>query len=229
MPFSDEAWHHANDVYKLILEHPFNTELAAGTLDRDRFVHYMQQDWLYLIDFGRALSLIAGRIEAEQDVLSFINFAYGAIAAERELHQHYFDRFDVESPAEKNPACFAYTHFLRSTAALEPVESAVAAVLPCFWIYREVGNHIAVRAANDNPYQKWIDTYSDQEFSDLVDQAITVFDRLADQATEMARAAMDRAFRESTVLEWHFWDDAYHQRSWDTLMKAQHPDALKEA
>ena len=220
MPFSEEAWHNAADVYRRILAHPFNTGLAAGTLDRARFVHYMQQDWLYLIDFGRALALIAGRIGAEADVLTFVNFAYGAIAAERELHGHYFERFGVAAPAEKNPACFAYTHFLRSTAALEPLETAVAAVLPCFWIYREVGRHIAERASAQNPYQKWIDTYSDREFSDLVDRAIGVFDRLADAATAEARRAMDRAFRESTILEWHFWDDAYHRRSWRELMDA---------
>lgn len=221
MSYAAEAWAQSEDVYQRILAHPFNTALASGTLDRHRFVHYMQQDWLYLIDFGRALALIAGRIDAEQEVLRFVNFAYGAIAAERELHQHYFDRFEVTAPEAKNPACFTYTHFLRATAALDPLETAVAAVLPCFWIYREVGHHIAAQTVQDNPYQKWIDTYSDPEFSDLVDQAIQVYNQLAEGTTRPRRQAMERAFRESTILEWHFWDDAYHQRSWEGLMEAQ--------
>ena len=55
MSFSREAWERIAPLYGAILELPFNRELAAGTLSRERFTFYMLQDAHYLTWFGRAL------------------------------------------------------------------------------------------------------------------------------------------------------------------------------
>jgi len=220
MTFSTEAWARCEPIYQRIIHHPFNTALAAGTLEQGRFVHYMQQDSIYLIDFSRALANIGARVEREQDTLALIQFAQGAIAAERELHAHYFEQFGIEPATEKNPACFAYTHFLLAAGAVMPVPVAIAAILPCFWIYREVGNTIARQTVANNPYQAWIDTYSDPEFSATVDRAIAICDRVAGEASASQQARMHQAFRDSTLMEWHFWNDAYQQQSFEGLMQA---------
>ena len=57
---------------------------------------------------------------------------------------------------------------LLATAYHEPWEVLMAALLPCFWIYWDVGNTIARKAAPDNPYRPWIDTYSDEAFGTAV-------------------------------------------------------------
>ena len=55
MNFPDQAWQRIEGLYADILEQPFNQELAAGTLSRERFTFYMIQDAHYLNAFGRAL------------------------------------------------------------------------------------------------------------------------------------------------------------------------------
>ena len=55
--FSRQAWERNASAYEAIRTMPFNTELAAGVLDRARFKHYITQDAHYLIGFGRALAL----------------------------------------------------------------------------------------------------------------------------------------------------------------------------
>lgn len=52
----------------------------------------------------------------------------------------------------------AYTQYLIATTATAPLEEALAAVLPCFWIYREVGHHVAKHCMQANPYMRWIKT-----------------------------------------------------------------------
>jgi len=214
MPFSRDAWQSIETVYRAILEHPFNRELAAGTLEKARFQFYMKQDSLYLVDFARALALAASKAQTADDIVLLLQFSEGAIVAERGLHQHYFDLFGITLDVGKAPGCFAYTNFLIAETTHQSYERGIAALLPCFWIYREVGLHIHQTAAPDNPYQKWIDTYSGKEFSEVVDQAIDLTDRVAAAAGEAQRREMLEAFEYSTRLEWMFWDSAYRMEPW---------------
>ncbi|WP_345990445.1 thiaminase II [Chryseobacterium sp. Chry.R1] len=215
MKWSEKTWQAIEDKYMSILQMDFIKELSAGTLPLENFKFYMAQDSLYLEHFGRTLSLIAAKIPDLQDVLSFMRFAENAIVVENALHEFYFKDFGVTDKGVLQPACHHYIHFLRSTAALECVEVAVAAVLPCFWIYREVGNFIFKYQNNiNNPYQKWIDTYGGEEFSAAVDHAIAICDKIAEKATDDTRYKMTEAFIMSTQMEYHFWEAAYELKIW---------------
>ncbi|MEM7054193.1 MAG: TenA family protein, partial [Pseudomonadota bacterium] len=123
-------------------------------------------------------------------------------------------RFVAPEGLGKSPACLAYTQFLLATAALEEYPVMVAALLPCFWIYREVGLHIHARAASPNPYQDWIDIYAGEAFSNSVDRAIAMTDEAAKSAGEPLRQRITEAFVLSSRLEWMFWDSAYRMESW---------------
>jgi len=212
--FTAHLWQTIEPIYQQILDHPFNQELAAGSLSRQRFQFYLQQDALYLADFARALALIGARSEGAEQVVSFLNFALGAIVAERSLHESYFRLYDIQPETAYAPACFAYTRFLLASAALDPYEVAMAAVLPCFWIYREVGSAIYRIAKPNNPYQQWIDTYAGEEFAQVVQQALDITDSLAAQTTAAMREKMTAAFVTGSRLEWLFWDSAYRLETW---------------
>lgn len=214
MTFAEEAWAAITPIYDAILELPFNRELAAGTLDVDAFRFYIFQDSLYLGDFARALAIAGARSGPTDHMLSFLRFAEGTVVVERALHETYFAEFGVPAGVHRSPACSHYTNFLLATASVRSVAEAVAALLPCFWIYREVGNHIVARVTPGNRYQRWIDTYAGEEFSVAVDRAIVITDEVAAAATEHARQVMRDAFVVSSRLEWMFWDSAYRRETW---------------
>lgn len=215
MNWSEQTWKAIEKHYESILDMPFIKELSEGTLPGGKFRFYMAQDSLYLEHFGRTLSLIASKIQNLPDVLAFMRFAENAIVVENALHESYFVDFGVTDKGVLEPACHHYIHFLRSTAAFESVEIAVAAVLPCFWIYREVGDYIYKHQNSvNNPYQKWIETYGGDEFSVAVDQAIAICDRLAENVTEENRKKMTEAFIMSSRMEFHFWEAAYELKTW---------------
>lgn len=215
MKWSEHTWQTIKDLYESILKMPFIKELSEGSLPQEKFRFYMAQDSLYLEHFGRTLSLIAAKITDLQDVLAFMRFAENAILVENALHESYFKDFGLNDKGVLQPACHHYIHFLRSTAALESVEIAVAAVLPCFWIYREVGGYI-YRTQNtvNNPYEKWIDTYAGEEFAAAVDQAIAICDTIAENSTEATRQKMTEAFIMASRMEYHFWEAAYELKKW---------------
>ena len=153
MKWTEQAWKKIESNYSAILDMPFVQELANGTLPKNKFQFYMAQDSIYLEHFGRALALIGAKSHDIGDALAYLRFAEGAIVVENALHESYFQDFGVKDKGKIQPACHHYTHFLKSTAAMEPVEVAMAATLPCFWIYKKVGDQIYKgQQTFNNPY-----------------------------------------------------------------------------
>jgi thiaminase/transcriptional activator TenA len=216
--FSDEAWQATAALRQAIHALPFNAELADGTLARERFQHYITQDALYLGQFSRALAIAAAKAPDTGALQAFAQSALGAVAVERALHEHYLRLFGVDpatlAAAEPMPDCLAYTSFLLATAYHQPWPVLIAALLPCFWIYWDVGCAIAGRAAPDNPYRAWIDTYADPDYGAAVEKVVTTADRAAEAAGAAVRADMLAAFARACQYEWLFWDGAYQRRSW---------------
>ena len=216
--FSRQAWDQNVQTYELIRQMPFNAELAAGTLSEARFKHYITQDAHYLLGFGRALALAAAKAPNPDRIVQFAKAAEVAIIVERELHDSFFQQYQITprvfAETALSPACHHYVSFLLATAYAEPYEVVLGALLPCFWIYAEVGRDIHARAAAVHPYRAWIDTYAGEEFHAAVRDVIAATDEAADGASPPLRARMHAAFRRATQLEWVFWDSAYRLETW---------------
>ncbi|WP_168464597.1 thiaminase II/PqqC family protein [Wolbachia endosymbiont of Ctenocephalides felis wCfeT] len=45
---SEIAWRKSEHVYQDIINHPFNQELMNGTLSREKFCYYVEQDSFYV-------------------------------------------------------------------------------------------------------------------------------------------------------------------------------------
>ncbi|MEM7042874.1 MAG: thiaminase II [Pseudomonadota bacterium] len=218
MTFSKEAWARIEPLYDQILAMPFNQELAAGTLSRERFIHYMLQDAHYLIHFGKALAVTGARAPDPDSMIQFTHSAEACVVVERALHEGFFKDFDIDpaivAGTEPSPTCSHYISYLLATAHNAPYEVSVAALLPCFWIYGEVGKHLLEIAAPDNPYQAWIDTYADEAFEEGIKKVIAITDAVSAGTTGAIREQMFDAFERASLLEWMFWDSAYRLERW---------------
>lgn len=222
--FSDEAWTLTATLRQAIHRLPFNIELAAGKLSRDRFQAYIIQDSLYLAEYRRVLLLAAAKAPLAAASQFFAEAAVGVLTVEEALHGQFLQAFGV-APGEitrdqASPDCLAYTSFLLATAHEGPWEVLVAALLPCFWIYRDVGLAIAGRTAPGNPYQAWIDTYADEHFGEAVRRAIAIADEAGKATSAEGRGRMLEAFERSSQFEWLFWDGAYQGRGWPVAKAA---------
>jgi thiaminase (transcriptional activator TenA) len=218
--FCERAWEHTAGLLRAIHNLPFNMELAEGSLSRARFNFYIQQDAIYLGQFSRVLNIAAAKAPDTATLQSFTQFSLGAVAVEQALHEHYLRQFAlapaIAGDAEPAPDCFAYTSFLLATAYHEPWEVLIAALLPCFRIYWDVGMAISSEAAPDNPYRAWIDTYADKNFGQAVQSLMEIVDGAATDAnaSRALRERMLAAYRRATQYEYLFWDGAYNLRVW---------------
>lgn len=218
MAFSQDAWARNARLIETIHEMDFNRALSAGTLEQDVFKYYVVQDSLYLAGYARALAAAGMQAPDSEAMLTFTGSAQEAIQVERALHASYFEKFGIHpaqvQSAEPSPTCLAYTSYILRLAQTAGYPELVAAILPCFWVYWDVGKRIDAEAAPDNPYRAWIDTYADESFGEAVQAVIGHVDRAAEAAGADTLAAMHQAFMRSTQYEWMFWDAAWRREDW---------------
>lgn len=218
MNWTDEAWKSIEGLYKDIIKMPFIEELKSGSLPLEKFQFYMQQDAKYLEHYGRALAAIGAKAEDNEQALDFFDFGRNALIVEKALHETYFIEFGVADKAGETviePVCHHYIHYLKSVTAFEPIEVAVAAVLPCFWIYKEVGDTIySQQEGLNNPYANWINTYSGEEFAEGVRKAKAYANMMAENSTPAMRKRMLEAFITASRMEYKFWNAAYELTKW---------------
>ena len=223
MSFSQEVWARNANLYQATLQLPFNQELAAGTLSQEAFVHYVIQDAHYLLAYGRALAVIGAKADHADSVIQFTEAAKLAIIVERSLHDGFMADFGItKTQFETTPlslACHHYVSFLQATAWAESYPVALAAVLPCYWVYAQVGNDIVGKSAPNNPYQKWVDTYVSDEFQQAVEKVLQTIDKLAENADANTLEKMHAAYTRGAELEWLFWDTAYKRETWPQMTK----------
>lgn len=211
-----ELWSASKDVYEAILAHPFVGELASGELSRERFAHYLVQDTHYLRRYGRALAILAGRAPDHDASVMFADHAANAVAAEHSLHAESMTalRLRPDRLPDPAPTTVAYTSYVLATAQGGSFGAGVAAVLPCYWFYRQLAEELSGRDCPDALYRDWIATYAGDAFGSSVESVLELVDRIGKGVAPSERLQMREHFVTAARYEWMFWDAAYRLEGW---------------
>jgi thiaminase/transcriptional activator TenA len=216
--FTGELWAAGEPVYRSILLHPFLIALGDGSLDVRAFRFYVVEDAFYLSEFARSLSILASKAPRDEWIVAFNRDAIETLEAERALHQSYFKDFGLseEELRAKPPAptTLAYTSYLLATACSSSFAEGLSAVLPCYWIYAEVGKALAGKGSPSPLYQRWIDSYASEGYEAAVASVLGIMDEAAKDESSDARARMKRRFATTSRYEWMFWDMGWRREAW---------------
>lgn len=182
------------------LVHPTVSGIARGDLDPDIFRRWLEQDYVFLLDYVRVFSRLAWQAP-DGHLEDLVDLAHETLHGELELHRSLAAGFGADlDGAVAGPACAAYTRFLLDAAADYGV--GLAALYPCMWGYSTLGQRLAADGApGDHRYRGWIDTYADPGFAAL---AARIGDMLDEAAPDPDAAR--RAFLAGMAHELAFWD-----------------------
>ena len=205
-----EAWAAALPIYNNIIEHPFIKELAAGTLDTARFDRYLAQDELYIGNYGRQMFELAELIDDPAAHDMFVDFAKEGIEGEKVMHALLIDRFGIDTQVLPSPITADYNAHTQVAIGTGSKEIGLAAMLPCMWVYNEVGQHILkIASVEGNPYREWIHEYGNDAFTEGVNAVLRLADSYAAAASADVRERMTAEFVAATRFEYFFWDYGY--------------------
>lgn len=216
--WSTRLWKEIEPTFAAILDHPFVTGLSDGSLDSRAFTQYVAQDVHYLRGYARALSIVAAKAPTLADTAMFARHAAEVFDVELALHASLLPELGLGpstfDAAPVTPITRAYTSYLLATAYGGSFADGLAAVLPCYWIYAEVGADLRERGSTDRRYQRWIDSYGGDEFAATVAQVLKLADRTGPTLSPNQEAVARAHFATTARYEWMFFDAAYRREDW---------------
>jgi thiaminase/transcriptional activator TenA len=188
-------------------------------LPKDRFLEWVRQDYVFLVDYCRLFAIAAGRAPDFATLVAFADLLAATAKGEMDLHRRLAAELGISAAdleaVEPSPTTRAYTDFLLRTATIGEFAELAAALLPCMWGFSEIGRRLAERGRPADPhYAAWIDSYADPEFAKLAAWCRDLVDRLADGAPAATRERMRRAFITSSRYELLFWEAVWTLECW---------------
>jgi thiaminase/transcriptional activator TenA len=217
--FSDHLHDLAESIWQAQHDHPFVLGIGDGALEVEKFKLWVKQDYLFLIDYARILSVASARAPDLDTMRRFGDVAHETTSVEMDLHRSYCAEFGITSEdlerETKLPTTQAYTDFLVRTATAGEYHELIAALLPCMWGYCEIGQRLSEgEPSAELRYAKWVEMYSSPEFAALAEWCRELTDRIASGVSAEGRSRMERAFLTCSRYEWMFWEMAWRNETW---------------
>ena len=203
----------ADPIWQAQHAHPFVRGIGDGTVNPEELAGWMQQDYLFLIEYCRLFGLAAARAPDLATLTRFAELLHTTATVEMSLHRGYCREFGISlEDLEREPMApttRAYTDFLLRVAALGDFAELAAALLPCMWGFSEIGQQLLAAGLPEEPRcREWIETYADPEFAAIAAWCRDLVDRLATDASAEQRRQMEEVFVTSSRYELLFWDVA---------------------
>lgn len=218
--FTDRLWSKVEPIWTAYLEHPFVKGLGDGTLDKEKFKHWLKQDYVYLIEYSRLFALGSAKAEDLETMTTFAGLLHGTLHMEMDLHRQYAAKFNItpEDLEKTYPAATttAYTSYMLNVSQRGGIENVVASVLACAWSYNYIGKELAKipGALEHEFYGDWVTTYSSEEFTALANDCIQLMNKMADDKPERDLAVLEDIVVKTSLYEYMFWDMAENKEEW---------------
>jgi hydroxymethylpyrimidine/phosphomethylpyrimidine kinase len=139
--FTQTLWDSIEPVRQAIFDSRFIRSLADGTLPPEEFSYYLAQDAIYLTGYARVLSRLSAVAPSETEQRFWAESASRCLAVETDLHRDWLAKHPSDAVA--GPVTTAYLNHLLAISAVGSYAEMLAAVLPCFWLYADVGAALA--------------------------------------------------------------------------------------
>ena len=204
------------EPWRAYTHHPFVQGLGDGTLPQASFLHYLVQDYVFLVHFARAWSLGVVKAETLDEMKICASTVDVLVNHEMALHVKTCAQAGIDEAtlfaANEEFENLAYTRYVMDAGLQGDFLDLMAALAPCCFGYGEIGARLTQSATPDTPYRDWIATYAEDDYQNvmvsvghMIDRAVTR--RLGDDPAGSARwPHLQARFTTATRLEVAFWD-----------------------
>ncbi|CAM5792858.1 thiaminase II [Castellaniella caeni] len=200
-------------TWQAYCQHDFVRQLAAGTLPRQAFQHYLKQDYLFLVHFARAWGLAVYKSRNIHELRQGCDSLKAIVDLEMGLHIQYCAQWGITeadlATLPESRQTLAYTRYVLDTGLRGDLLDLHVALAPCLLGYADIARWLCAqdftRRGDANPYDAWLGMYVSDEF-----QAAAQAERqwLNTQMADLPARRMDelaQIFDDATRLEIDFW------------------------
>ena len=225
--FTDWLRERAEPEWTEAVEHPFTSELGAGTLSEDAFVEYLVQDYAFIDALVGTFGFAVGQAPDMAAKRPLVEFLETVTDEENDYFERSFDALGVPESRWIDP------ELTDTTAALIDLfgraaheggyEETLAVLVPAEWLYEQWAT--AVVEAHTDPggesdphstgadlpfyYAEWIDLHAVPSFVEFVDWLRRQLDDRGPELSDRRQARLDRLFQRTVSLEAAFFETVY--------------------
>jgi len=220
MSFTAYLRDQADHLWEREHTHPFVVGIGKGTLPIEMFQYYLKQDYIFLVEFSRAIAIAAAKAPSLEDMGKFAELLDETLNNEMDLHLSYCGDFGLTKgdilATPPSPTTDGYTKHLLEVAYSGSALHAATAILPCSWGYSEIGKALFALGLPKNAplYSRWIEMYNSDEFAELAGWLRSFIDREVRDMPAKVRSSLEEIFLKSSEHEYRFWDAAYRLEEW---------------
>ncbi|KRG14336.1 thiaminase II [Lederbergia galactosidilytica] len=218
MHFTDELRQATEQSWELSLHHPFVQGIVQGDLPLEKFKYYILQDIYYLKHYGKVHAMAAAQADDFSHTALLAKKAQLTAQAELTVHEEHAKVLNITKEEMEHfrpaPTAYAYTSHLYRAALSGSFAQTIAAMLPCYWLYADIGKTYEHTAPNKPIYKKWIETYASEWFQTSTQEQIDLLNQVVATASETEKEKIKEQFVIAKEYELAFWEMAYQEEKW---------------
>ncbi|TKX31611.1 thiaminase II [Campylobacter aviculae] len=202
-----------SEVWCQYLDHNFVKGLKEGTLNKENFLFYLKQDYMYLINYSKCYARLALNANTVEELRFAIKFQNYTLEGELELHKSILELgIDTSNFNEKDESLvnIAYSRYILGVGENGDFLDMLIALSACAIGYGYIGSKIykdiSKEKLQNHPYKEWILTYSSQEFQASVKEFENFVNSYTEQISEEKFNKLSKIFYNVVRLEIAFWE-----------------------
>lgn len=218
MKFTDELREATKVSWEKSLNHPFVQGIVEGTLPLEKFKNYILQDIYYLKHYGKIHAIAASQAADFKITALLADKARFTAEAELTVHKEHAEILNITEEDMKNfkpaPTAYAYTSHLYRATMFGSLAHSIAAILPCYWLYADIGKVNEDAVPELEIYRNWIKMYAGDWFQDSTNEMIDLMDSLVEDMNDKEKESVKEQFIIAKDFELHFWEMSYTFEDW---------------
>ena len=217
--FADDLKQSCIDTWNKLLNHTFLIEISTNALPIDKFILYLKQDHIFLIEFCSFLQAVKQKSHDDVHIAEWLDkLLCSTINFEMQMQNQILNSLGISPDSSLNSipstTTLSYTSYLRNVSLLsstaENMGKIVSAMAPCPWTYLEIAEKLSRYNIENHTYRKWVQFYSSSDSFMQVQDLKNILCALAKEASNKDKLVMKRYFATACNYELLFWDMAYN-------------------
>ncbi|EGX46903.1 hypothetical protein AOL_s00097g329 [Orbilia oligospora ATCC 24927] len=206
------------NIWNDYVNHDFVKSIANGTISTEKFVWYLKQDYLFLVQFARAKALLTYKATTLAQINDCANYLTGVIR-ESALHVKYCAELipglterDLQSTPEA-PTTTAYTRYILDVGGNGDVAALMVSLISCSVGYQVAARNreneeLSVKTAQGNTFWRWVEEYASEEYAREVQTQRDILEEMAGGFGMTQVEELVEIFRKVTEMERNFFSAA---------------------
>jgi thiaminase/transcriptional activator TenA len=195
------------DLVDRARDHPFMTQIAAGTIPKERFLGWLSQNYHWTRNFEHFLATLGGhapRALRQQFCQAMLN-----LHREIELFEEFCAKTGAKlTESQVNLACDSYANFLTAAVQTRTFEEALVACYASNYVFCEAWKRVRDTQAKPGPWQDFVELWTHEGFTEWVNRLADFVDQSAESATSETRKLMAQTFPKAISYSIRFWASA---------------------